>query len=246
MRLKAALTDLNLRAIEKTFPQTALSGELTLAATDGVLTGRVRLTNSLSGPYDEERVPIAGLDGAIRTDLVATDLSDLVIDLGPAGELAGAARLQPEKLTLSLTTRNLDLRGLHERLQRTQLAGGADAVLTPERQSVTANFTQDDMRLQFRVERADDVVELREAVARARGGEAQAQGKLALDGRQPFSAQVRFKRFDPAVWGDFPRGAISGKLAGQGTVAGPHAKIQLPWMLRGCAMRLSREADASP
>jgi translocation and assembly module TamB len=237
MRLQAALTDLNLSAIEETFPQTALSGELALAATDGALAGRVRLTNSLSGPYDEGRVPVAGLDGAIRTDLVAADLSDLVIDLGRAGELSGAVRLQPQELTLALTTRDLDLRGLHGRLQRTQLAGGADAVLTPERQSVTANFKQADMRLQLRVERAGDVVELREAVARARGGEARAQGKLALDGRQPFSAQVRFKGFDPAAWGDFPRGAISGKLAGQGTVAGPHAKIEF-------ALDASRLRDA--
>ncbi|HET6492306.1 MAG TPA: translocation/assembly module TamB domain-containing protein [Burkholderiales bacterium] len=226
-RLNATLTGLDLHALEKTLPQTALSGALELAAAGGgSLTGTVHLSNAMTGPYDEERLPLAELRSAIRTDFVAAELSDLVIDLGTAGALSGSAHIQPEKLTLSLTTRNLDLRGLHGRMRDTQLAGKTHAVLARDRQSVTADFTQGDMRLRFRAERADDVVELHEAVAHARGGEAHAQGRLTLDDRQPFTAQVRFKGFDPAAWGDFPPGSISGKLNSQGTLEGPRAKIE--------------------
>lgn len=225
-RLDANVANLNLRALEDALPQTALSGELVLAPADGQLAGRIELTNSMSGPYEKGLLPISRLHGAIRTDLAQVDLSDLAIELGTAGELSGSARLQRERLTLTLTTRDLDLRGVHGNLRSTRLKGRAEAALTPDRQSITADLAQDDMRLQLRAERAGEVVELREAVARARGGEARALGKLTLNERQPFSAQVRFKGFDPAAWGDFPRGSISGRLAAQGMVQGPAAKVE--------------------
>lgn len=236
-RLNASITDLDLRTIEEAFPQTSLSGELTLAPTNGLLAGTLRFTNTLSGPYDKGRLPMSSLHGALSTDLAAIDLSDLAIELGTAGGLSGSAQLQPQQVTLTLTAHNLDLRGLHGNLRATQLAGRADASLTPDRQSITVGLRQEDMRLQVHAERAGEVVELREAVVRARGGEALAHGKLTLNDRQPFSAQIRFKGFDPAAWGDFPRGAISGKLAAQGTVQGPAAKIEF-------ALGASRLLDA--
>lgn len=225
-RLNATLTALDLHALEETLPQTALSGAVELAATGGrLLTGTVHLSNAVSGRYDEGRLPLVGLRSTIRTDLVTAELPDLVVDLGTAGELSGITRLQPEGLTLSLIARNLDLGALHGRLHRTQLAGKAHAVLTRDRQSVTADFADNDMRLQLRAERAGAAVVLHEAVAHARGGEARAQGRLTLDDRQPFSAQMRFAGFDPAAWGDFPPGEIRGKIDARGTIDGPHAKI---------------------
>ena len=65
MRLKAALTGVNLQAFQETLPQTALSGELALVSKDDLLVGTVRLSNALGGPYDEGRLPLGYRRGIV-------------------------------------------------------------------------------------------------------------------------------------------------------------------------------------
>jgi translocation and assembly module TamB len=214
------------RVLDAALPQTALSGDIKLARANGTLYGNIEVQNALSGPYSDQRVPVSTLRSSVLTDLTTVEFKELVAMLHGGGTLSGSATLGTGSTTLALAARNIDLRALHERLHATQLTGRLDGALTPERQSVTADLTQDDLRLRFGANLEDDTVTLHDATLYARGGEAEARGSVSLSDTQPFSARVEFRNFDPAAWGDFPAGSINGALTGQGTVAGPSAKAQ--------------------
>lgn len=224
--LRAAVSGLDLRALDSRLPASALAAELAVSRRDKALAGTVRLTNSTPGPYDAGRLPVSAARATIRTDLAQMDVDDLLIDLG-AGRLTGSARLGPDAATLRIAADNIDLAALHGRLQRTRLDGKAQAVLERERQALTADLTQDAMRLRLRLERSGVTVALREAILSARGGEARARGNIVLEGEQPFSAAVEFKRFDPSAWGDFPQGSVNGTLNARGNAEAPSARFEL-------------------
>jgi translocation and assembly module TamB len=221
--LKATLSGLDLRALDAGLPRTEFTGVLELAAAGGELTGELRLANRVSGRYDNERLPIESLRAVLRTDLATVQLTDLRVDLGAAGSLAGSGTLAPGHVALALKTSRLDLARLHGRLRATRLAGRIELAGGGESQSVTAEFAEGELRIALAAERRGDTVTLRDVRARARGGEARGRGRLELSGAQPFFAEARLERFDPAAWGDFPAGAVNGRAAVKGTLAGTPA-----------------------
>jgi translocation and assembly module TamB len=179
----------------------------------------------LSGPYDEERIPVTQLRTDVRADLNEARLTDLAIELRGAGTLSGSASLKRGSADLSLVARAVDLKALHARLHATQLTGRLDAQLAADRQSLHTDLTQRGMRLQLRAERAGDAVTLHEAILHAKGGEARALGNMSLAADRPFEAQLVLQKFDPAAWGDFPRGSINAKFEGRGRLDDPNAKV---------------------
>ena len=224
-RLDATFAAVDLRAFDESLPRTALSGRVSASESGGALAGHLALENALSGPYDEERIPVTQLRTDMRADLNEARLTDLVIELRGAGTLSGSASLKRDSADLSLVARAVDLNALHQRLQATQLAGRLEAHLMADRQSVRADLTQQDMRLQLRAERAGNAVTLQEAILHAKGGEARAHGTLTLAANQPFEAQLVLRRFNPAAWGDFPQGSINAKFEGQGRLDEPSARV---------------------
>jgi translocation and assembly module TamB len=223
--LELRLAALDLRAFDETYPQTALSGVVRLSGASGALEGAVAIENALAGPYDAGRIPVTKLSTDVRTDLAQAHLTDLIVDVSGSGALTGTASLARDEATLALSARGVNLQALHGRLHATQLAGKAQARLSAEQQSVSADLTQADMRLRISAARAADAVTLHEAILHAKGGEANARGKIALGAGYPFDAQVNFRRFDPAAWGDFPQGMINGKMNARGTIQDPSARI---------------------
>jgi translocation and assembly module TamB len=224
-RLDGTFAALDLHALDESLPRTALSGRINVSESAGALTGRIVIDNALSGPYDEERIPVTQLRTDVRADLNEARLTDLVIELHGSGALSGSAALKRDSADLSLVARAVDLKALHARLHATQLAGSLNAQLAADRQSAHTDLTQQGMRLQLRAERAGDVVTLHEAVLHAKGGEARARGNISLAADRPFDAQLNLQKFDPAAWGDFPRGSINAKLEGRGGLDQPHARI---------------------
>ena len=215
-RVKASLDELDLRAFDATLPRTALSGTIELGAG---LAGEVKIANRLAGRYDSGRLPIESLRAAVRTDLEKVEFSDLRADLGAAGVVEGSGTLAPDRVALVLRTARLDLARLHGRMRATRLAGRAELAGTRESQSVTAELAEREARITLDARRAGDTVTVNDARLRARGGEARGHGRVELSGAQPFTAEARFARFDPAAWGDFSAGAISGKITAKGTLA---------------------------
>jgi translocation and assembly module TamB len=222
-RLRATLAGLDLHAFDAALPRTDFAGVLELVAAGGALTGDLRLTNRAPGRYDSERLPIESLQAVLRTDLKTLRLTDLRANLGAAGLLSGNGTLTPDRVALALKTSRLDLARLHGRLRATRLAGSIELAGDRESQSAAADLTEGDIRIALSAGRSGDTVTLREVRARARGGEARGRGRIALSGAQPFSAEARFTRFDPAAWGDFPAGAVSGLVTAKGTLSGARA-----------------------
>ena len=222
----AHVTGLDLEAFLPQLPRTAISVETTLTRTGDRLSGPLRATNALSGPYDKNRLPVAGLRASVRTDLSALEFTGLIVDLAAAGAVSGSGKVALDRAHLSLQTKTLNLAGLHSRLRKSALAGRAALMLSAARQSVTAELAQDDLSLQLTAHRTGEVVNIPEFRARARGGVATGEAHITLARRQPFAVEAKLSRFDPAAWGDFPAGAINGTLTARGTLADRSAEVR--------------------
>ena len=220
-KLRATLSGLDLRAFDPALPRTALEGALNLEPEPGrrgALKGQIQIKNPQAGAYDKERLPLASLQAALTTDRARIQATGRA-ELGAGGAFTGTGQGSPDGVTLSLRTDKLNLAGIHSRLRATALAGRIDAKLDGKKQSATADLSERGVQLVLRGERIGENIELREVRARARGGEARGSGRVALAGAQPFSAEARLIAFDPAAWGDFPAGAVNGRLAAKGTLA---------------------------
>ncbi len=218
-RLNATLEGLDLRAFSAALPRTALSGKITLGGGEGALRGRVEFVNRLPGRYDQERLPVASLAAAVRTDLAAVEIADLSADLGAAGTVTGEGKLSERRVTAALKVSGLNLAAVHGSLRATRLAGRIEAAGDATRQSLTAELAEREVKITVNAEHAGDTATLHEVRARARGGEARGRGRITLAGALPFTAEATFAGFDPAAWGDFPPGAVNGKATAKGTLA---------------------------
>lgn len=235
-RLRAQLADVDLQAFDARLPRTAIRGGAALAAAGDVLAGTLELENTLNGPHDRERLPLKSLRSSVTTDMTTLQLTALNADLGPAGTLAGSGTLALNRVTLSTRAHSLNLAGLHGKLRRTQLNGRIDVTATMEVQSVSAALAEGQVQLDLNARRSGTLVELNQGRARARGGEARARGRITLAGAQPFTVEGHFKSFDPAAWGDFPGGAVSGRISAKGTLKNRNIAADLvlePSRLRG-------------
>ena len=124
--LKARIAALDLQALLKALPHTAIDGEFELARKGVMLVGPVRLTNTANGPYDKGRVPVAALRVNLRTDTSETHHFEIAADLGKAGAVTGSGELHGSAARLALATKDLNLAGMHSRMRETRLAGRAE------------------------------------------------------------------------------------------------------------------------
>ena len=220
-KLLATASGLDLQALDPALPRTALDAKMILdpvrGATRGELKGRLDVRNRLAGSYDKERLPLVALETAVETDFSRARLNGRA-DLGTAGQLTGNAEISAQGATLALRTDRLDLAGLHSRMRATRLSGRIDARIDGKKQSATADLSERDIQLAFQLEKIGDAVELRDVRARARGGEARGTGRVVLSAARPFNAEARLTAFNPAAWGDFPIGAVNGRLTAKGSL----------------------------
>ncbi|MGZ5171980.1 MAG: hypothetical protein ACXWCY_31605, partial [Burkholderiales bacterium] len=158
--LTARTARLDLKGLLPAAPRTSLEGEISLKRAGPFYAGALRLSNAASGPYDQDRLPIAALRASVRTDGPTARLTDLIVDLGTAGIVTGSGEIERTSAKLALATKRLDLHQLHGRMRETALAGHAELLLESERQSVTAELTQHDIDLRLAVERAGDVIDV--------------------------------------------------------------------------------------
>jgi translocation and assembly module TamB len=236
-QLRARIAGLDLQAISRDLPRTDIAGEFDLSRKGVVLAGPAHLTNAASGPYDQGRLPVATLRMTVRTDARLAHSVELAADLGKAGAVHGSGELHADVARIELTTKNLNLAGLHSRIRETRLAGRAKFELTHAHQSMDADLSERDVNLRFVANRTGDRIDVPQFRAQARGGEATGAGEITLAGEQPFALRASFARFNPAAWGDFPAGSINGTANAEGTLAGSAANVRL-------AIRDSRWLDA--
>ena len=91
--------------------------------------------------------------------------------------------------------------------------------LAEDAQTLTVDLSQQGYRIEAEAQQRDQQVEVRSARVRAQGGELAFAGRVALTGRQPFSAEGSVSRFDPAAFGDFPKAQLNGTFKASGSLA---------------------------
>jgi len=238
---EAGPADLN--KLNEEWPRTALNVKLSGKATDArALAGTLSARNAQPGPLDQQRIPVAALDARFATDFKALFLEDLKIALAPGGTLTGKGELRPGQATLEVRAAELDLSSLRSTLRRTQLHGPLRVIATEKTQSVQGTLAQAGMSISADVLRTGDVLEIRSLRAIAEGGEATGTGRLRLAEPMSFEARLKLARFDPARFGEYPSGSISGNVDATGAL-GKDLQVDVRWLIQDST--LEGEALAS-
>jgi len=218
---------IDLARFDADLPRTALRISLSGAAdAQHALRGALKAENAAAGPLDTGRMPLARLEARFASeDFAAARLDALRIALAGGGLLEGEGDLGPQRIEAGLRASAIDLRALQSTLRRTALRGRLNVVLTGERQAVEGRLEQEGMSLDAHVVRAGERLEILALRAAAAGGEANGSGRLRLDRSLAFEAKLAFARFDPAAFGDYPQGSISGAVTAAGRLAGERSVL---------------------
>src|SRR5882672_916830 len=110
-RAKVRATGIDLALIDETLAPTQLALEVNGAGrADGTLAGALSLRNPAPGTLTDRRLPLAAIDADFALKGTQLALSSVRADLGAAGAANGSATLAPERATVDLVVRRLDLR----------------------------------------------------------------------------------------------------------------------------------------
>lgn len=195
------------------------------------LFGSFSLVNRLPGRIDQQRLPLAALSGAVLGDTSRATFSNLVVDLGGVGKLAGQGSWQEGRFALALDGAQLDLAGLHRDLTTTRLRAQLNLSGDAARQTLRGNVKESWGEGQFSLFHADRVLALTEARFAGEAGRLLAHGTLMLDSSQAFAVNFDATQINPARFGAFPRGRLNvrGEASGAFTpTPAIEARLSLP------------------
>jgi translocation and assembly module TamB len=208
-------------AIDPALPNTRVAAIVRVSRADGTLAGTIEATNAAPGSIDQGKVPVLRLAThyTLRDEVLALD--GLEAGLAGSGTLTGQARLPLASRgavgTWSLDVREIDLKALHTTLVPTRLAGTITADLQSSRQRISGPFgctIVGRVALDFDAVVADEVI----AIDRYRLAAASCRRPRRLF-RGAFDFEALATRFDPARFGEFPAGALDGRIVANGVLA---------------------------
>ncbi len=194
------------------------------------LLGAFSLSNQLAGRLDQDRLPLANLTGAVFGDSTRADVSDLVIDLGAAGQFTGDGQWRDGRFTVNLESPRLDLAGLHRDLNATRMRAVLQLAGDAARQTLGGEVTETWGQGRFILSHADATLRLESANFRGQAGRLAAQGELRLDAGRAFSAEFDATQINPARFGKFPRGRLNARGKASGALA-PELRLQSQFTL---------------
>lgn len=229
-------TGLNPRRLDDAWPAADIALELHARADRaGELSGNVRLANALPGPLDAGRLPLAELSAGLAGNTAHVRFPDLNARLHGGGTMKGSAGIAADGPLAKLAVSGMNLRGLHSRLARTALNGDMELGWEGGDGTLLAELAQGRYRIRLDAGATGDRVVLRDALVRAGRGELQLAGTMSTSGAGDFELKGELRRFDPALFGDFPAARIdaalnaSGKLIGRRRIAAALAIADSRW-----------------
>lgn len=228
---------LDLQRLDAEWPGTQLTLKLSGRSTDQhALAGTLSARNAAPGTLDQRRVPVAGVEARFSTaDFRSIALYELKAALSPGGTLGGQAELGPGAAQFDLRVTDFDLRALRSSLQATRLRGSV-RLTAGEKQTLQGTLEQDGMRISADLARQGDRVQVRSVRAEARGGAATGSGELRLGDPLTFTAKLALEHFDPARFGQYPSGDISGAVEGTGSL-GADPALDARWTIQNSTLR---------
>ena len=194
------------------------------------LLGTFSLNNRLAGRFDQQRLPLASLSGAVLGDSMHADFSALAIDLGTAGQLSGDGQWRDGHFTVNLASPRLDLAGLHSDLNATQIKTTLKLAGDAARQTLDAEVSESWGEGRFTLSHGDAALHLESADFRGQEGHLTAKGVLQLDAGRSFSAAFDAAQINPARFGKFPRGRLNARGEASGALA-PELRLQTQFTL---------------
>jgi translocation and assembly module TamB len=214
-------TDVNVARFDKALPATRLSVTLDAQPVAQGFTGTVTLTNADAGAIDAGRVPLAAMNSRFAWDGSALALDDIDARLAGDARITGRVTL-PADGTASrwqLNVRDLDLKRLHSTLIATRMSGTLNADVAEATQSVRGDLTQADLSLNFAATIVGRRIDIERFRGRAGAGEIAGRGRIGADGERAFDVTAEAAHFDPARFGAFPTGSLSGTVTARGRLA---------------------------
>lgn len=234
--LEARAGPLDPSRFEAALPKALLSARLEAKPAGAGYAGTLAVANAAPATLEEGGLPVVAARARVATqDLASARLDSLRIELAGGGLLEGVAELDAQGVHAKLEVRELDLQALRADLRRTALQGTLDIVLGKGAQSVRGALSQDGMRLEAQVERAGDVVVVQRFHATAASGEASGEGRITLGEPLLADARLRFARVDPAAFGAYPQGSLSGTLTLDSRL-GARPRVDAQWRLEDSAL----------
>jgi len=217
-KLLAQGRGINPRDWSATAPIAVLDVDLDVrgAPSSGKLAGTLRITNDAAGTFERDRLPLYSLTANVSGIPSSWDLTQVALDLGEGGQLAGTGAVNVYAIAVALTTANLNLRGLHGKLRATRLAGDVTLAGSAAAQRAVLALVQSPYRFTLDATASDGMLRIAQAEARAGGSRVIASGQVGFAGRQPFALQGGSVRFNPAQFGDYPKADINSRFAVSG------------------------------
>ncbi len=229
--LEAKVAPIDLARFGEELPRAALTLTVKARGTDRGLQGTLVLANSAPGPLDHARLPIASIEARVASDdLQTATLEGLRVLFAGGGVLEGRGRYGPEGFQASFKASRLNLRALRSTLRETQLSGPLEIALARDVQSIRGTLSQEGMSLAAGAVRRGATVEIDGLRAAAAGGEVTGSGTVHLTDPPAFRARLALAHFNPAAFGDYPEGSISGSVTAQGEVP-KEPRVELQWTL---------------
>ncbi|HZE59924.1 MAG TPA: translocation/assembly module TamB domain-containing protein [Burkholderiales bacterium] len=229
--LEAKVSPVDLARFREELPHAALALTLKASGSDRGLQGTFTLANSAPGPLDHGQLPIASLEARVASnDLQTATLEGLRILFVGGGMLDGHGHYGAEGFQGTFKASRLNLRAFRSTLRETQLSGPLEVAVAHDVQSVRGTLAQEGMSLSAEVVRRADTVEIHALRAAAAGGEVTGSGAVRLTDPPAFRATLALARFNPAAFGDYPEGSVSGSVTAQGDVT-KEPRVDLQWTL---------------
>ncbi len=194
------------------------------------LLGTFSLSNRLAGRFDQDRLPLANLTGAVLGDASHADFSALAIDLGAAGQFTGDGQWRDGRFNVNLASPRVNLAGLHRDLNATRIKTHLKLAGDAARQTLDADVSETWGQGRFTLSHADAALRLESANFSGQAGRLTAKGVLQLDAGRAFSAEFDASQINPARFGKFPRGRLNARGEASGALA-PALRLQAQFTL---------------
>ncbi|MCU6500601.1 translocation/assembly module TamB domain-containing protein [Rugamonas sp. A1-17] len=221
--------DLDPAGFDPSWPQAKFSLQVSAAiATDQKLSGQFALLNQgKAAPLDQQGLPLQAFSGKLAGTLTASQLENVLLDLGAAGRFTGGGHVKRsapdagvDAAQFALHTDRLDLKNIHSSINKTSVAGDITLGSTPSKQTLSAKLAQDGLRLDLQASLADALLQLHEARLLAKKGSISATGQASLKDKREFSAKLRADHFDPSALGaGYPVADLNADINASGHVA---------------------------
>jgi translocation and assembly module TamB len=195
--------------------------------TNRAVSGSVDMTNDgPAGTIDQQRLPLRALRARLSGDLSAMSITDVLVDLGAAGQFTGSGSVHRGtkqqglgRADFVLRTGRLDLHQVHSKIRQTHIAGELELANVDSSQTLGANFAEKNLRLLLRAALSGKAFDLQQAQLRVGSGTVDLAGNASLDGDKAFRLNGNVAHFDPAALGELPKADLNAALTATGKLA---------------------------